>query len=346
MKADFSKIINDSIKITRSNKKLWVMGLVLATLTAGSSGGSGGGSSSTSNNNDRKEPNGVMEKSVPQKKDGSTLLNSNLLSANLPQVLGTATSSLTGLVKTIPASFYVSLALLIILGIALGTAISLYGQSWSQSGLIHGIGKQHIGESLGLYQMSDHGKKNAVEVIKIRLIPGLILTAVTLGTGLILLILGLTLGTGGKVVAILLGIIWILAVIIATIIVSVSTSLGVPAINLEALKWKDGFNRGWQVFKTYFIDVVLMGCINCVFGCVVGIGSLIVIGLLVVIGIASVAGAAAFPPFLVAAGPIVFLLILAFIMFSGAVNAIYTVFKQSTWVLLYKQLTEEPTSGQ
>ncbi len=339
MKADFSKIIGDSIKITRSNKKLWVMGLVLATLTAGSSGGGGGGgSSSDSTKTDKKEINRTIEKN-------SDLLNSNLLSSRMPQVLGATTSTLTDLAKTIPASFYFALVIVVMFGIALGIAISLYGQAWSQSGLIRGIEKQSIGEALGLAQMSDHGKTKALEVIKIRVLPGLIFMCAALGTGLVPLILAIVLGTAGKIVGILLGIPWVLAFIIGIIIVSASSNLGILAINLEALTWKDGYKRGFQVFRKYFFDVLIMSIINCFAGCLFGVATLITLAVLGGIGLACVFGVIAFPPFLIAAGPIIFLAILALIILLGLAGAIFTVFKQSTWVLLYKQLTEV-TNGQ
>jgi len=47
----------------------------------------------------------------------------------------------------------------------------------------------------------------------------------------------------------------------------------------------------------------------------------------------------------VLAGPIVFLALIGIILFSGLLGAIGAVFTQSTWVLLYKQLTEETNGG-
>lgn len=341
MKADFSRIIRESVQITKTNKKLWVFGLVLATLTAGGNFGSGGGSDFKSEEGKNNQQNNTIERPVKQPE----LLNSNLLTSNMPQVLGTATSTISEVVKTIPPTFYAALIILIILAISLGVGISVYGRAWAKSGLIHGIDKQNSGESLGLYQMSDHGKRNAVEMIKISIIPGLLFGLAILGSLLILLIPLLLLGDAGKVIIIPLGILWVLAVIVAGIIIGGSVGLGTLAINLESLKWKDAFKRGRGIFRKYFIDVAVMSIINCFSGCIAGIATILGIAVLGGIGAASVVGAVALPPLVVLAGPVVFLAILAIIMLTGLINTVFMVFNQSTWVLLYKQLTEE-TSGQ
>ena len=342
MKADFSKIINDSIKITKSNKRLWVFGLVLASLGAGANFSSGGNFSDTA-----KEP----EKQNQEERVDSDFLNSNLLTLNLPQVLGSAdqrvkaTTSVGALVKTIPYSFYAVLVLLILTSIVIFSAVSLYGQSWAQSGLIHGIDRENAGESLTLGQMSDKGKLNAVEVIKIRLLPGLIFTLLVIASIPVLLIPGLLLGDVGKILLVFMAIIWGVVVIISSMVIGASITLGTLAINLESLKWKTGFSRGLRVFKKFFLDVFIMYIINCFSGCVFITATLVGLVVLGGIGVVSVLGAIAFPPFMVMAGPIIFLALLALIMLMGLIGAISAVFTQSTWVLLYRQLTEE-TNGQ
>lgn len=326
MKADFSKIINDSIQITKSNKKLWVLGVVVATLGAGANFSSLG-----SFNNLSKEIN-------KQKQENS-------IDYNMPQALGSATNTLTDVVKTIPVSFYGAFGLLLAASILLGTAVSFYGQSWAQSGLIHGINKQTSGEILSLYQMSDYGKLSAVEVIKIKIFPGLLFALAVAASAIVLIIPDLLLGETEKPLLIFLAILWAVVVVIAGIVLAASVNLGILTINLESLKWKEGFKRGFGLFKKYFLDVVVMSVINCFAGCVFGLVSMV--GLLVLggIGVAAVVGVVAFPPSVVAAAPILFLALLALIMLMGIVGTISAVFKQSTWVLLYKQLTEV-TDGQ
>lgn len=354
MKADFSKIIRESIRITKSNKRLWVLGLVVASISAGGNFGSGGnfGDLGKQLEKPNQENNVQLDSNSSYKfKDNldtperrtNNLLNSNLLTSaeQLPQILGASTNSLMGLLKLIPFSFFVALGLLLTIAILLGIAVSFYAQSWAQSGLIAGINLQSAGENPSLYQMSDKGKLNAVQVIKIRLFPGLVFALLVIFSGLILAIPALALDSEGRVLTIALGIPYVVLVIIASIVVSASIHLGVLAVNLESLDWKAGFKRGFTIFKKFFLDVLIMSIINCFTGCVFGLAGLIVIAILIVIGGAAVLGVTAFPPFLVVAGPIIFLALLALIFVMGLLGAISAVFKQSTWVLLYKQLTEE-----
>lgn len=340
MKADFSKIIRDSIKITKSNKRLWVFGLVLASLGVGANFSSGGNIGDLVKEVQKQGSGTTIEQQVPQiprGDDETNLLNSNLLTSNLPQILGSTDSIL----KTISYSFYAGLTLLIIISIVLFTAVSLYGKSWAQSGLIYGINRENAGESLSLNQMSDKGKLNAVEVIKISILPGLAFVLLVIASTLVLIIPGILLGEAGKILLVIMGIVWVIAVVIASIILGASINLGILAINLESLKWKVGFGRGFRIFKKFLMDYFIMSIINCFAGCVFGLASLIGLGILGGIGVASVFGAMAFPPFMVVAGPIIFLALLALIMLMGLIGAISAVFTQSTWVLLYRQLTEE-----
>lgn len=348
MRADFSKIIKDSIKITRNNKKLWVFGLVLASLGAGANFSSAGNFGDLSKEIQKQKQKNTIDYKIPSDPENSDLLNSNLLGSNLPQVLGTvdnkvagSTSSLAGLLKTIPFSFYIALVFLVLASIVIFTAVSLYGRSWAQSGLIHGIDKENAGESLSLNQMSDRGKLNAMEVIKIKILPGVAFALLVIASTLVLSIPVILLGEAGKILMVFLGILWAIAIVIASVVLGTSINLGTLAINLESLKWKEGFDKGFKVFKKFFMDVFILSVINCFSGLAFGIATLV--GLLVLggIGVASVMGVTAFPPFMVAAGPIVFLALLALIMLMGLIGAVSAVFTQSTWVLLYKQLTEE-----
>ena len=348
MKADFSKIIRESIHITKSNKRLWVLGLVVASISAGGNFGSGGNFGDLGKQFDKtKQENNVQLDSL-FKLDGppipqQNLLNENLLTSaeQLPQILGASTTSLVGLLKLIPFSFFAGLGLLLTVAVLLGIAVSLYAQSWAQSGLIAGINLQSAGENPSLYQMSDKGKLNAVQVIKIRIFPGLLFVLLVVLSGLMLAIPAIALGSEGKVLTIALGIPYVVLIVIASIIMSASIHLGVIAINLESLDWKAGFKKGFTIFKKFFFDVLIMSIINCFAGCVFGLSGLVIIVILIAIGGAAVLGVTAFPPFLVVAGPIIFLAVLALIFGMGLLGAISAVFKQSTWVLLYKQLTEE-----
>lgn len=323
MKADFSKIINESIKITKTNKKLWVFGLVVAAMGAGVNFGSGGNFSDAAKglNNHRQETNLDIDKL---------------------EVLGTSTNTLTETFKAIPVTFYFTLVILLVTVVVIGVGIKLYAKSWAQSGLIYGIDKDGLSEDLSLYQMSDYGKRNASEVIKLNVFPSLIFGLLVIVSILIIFSIAILLGDAGKVIAMFLGVLWAFVVIIASIFLAMSIKLGILAINIESLKWRAGLKRGFSIFKSYFFDVIIMSIINCFVGCIFGVVMLIGLALLAGVGFLSVLGVVAFPPLLILAGPVLFIALLALILLMGLIGTISAVFKQSTWVLLYKQLTEKP----
>lgn len=348
MRANFAKIVRDSVELTKSNKRLWVLGLVVASLSAGVNFGPGGNLGNLSKEyNKTKQENNVQIDS-PFNLNAPPLQKQNLINSNLitstqrsPRVLGATTTSLMELLKMIPSSFFGALGLLATIAILLGVAVSLYAKSWAQSGLIAGINMQSAGENPSLYQMSDKGKMNAIQVIKIRIFPSLLFGLLVALSALILAVLIATVNNGGKVLAIVLGIPYVILVVVASIILSASIHLGVLAINLESLGWQTGFKRGFSVLKKFFLDVFIMSVINCFASCVFGLAGLAAIAILLTVGAVTVLGVTAFPPFLVVAGPIMFLALLALVFILGLLGAISAVFKQSTWVLLYKQLTEE-----
>lgn len=343
MKADFSRIYKEAFRITKTNKRLWVVALVLVAFTGGFSGTSFKNTSDNFSKKLKEQQNTTTPNYRPTNNKKINYLNTRELTSALPQVLGTATSSMSTLAsvfRSIPVTFFIALALLILVTLVLGFSIIWYGKSWAESALIHGISQESHNISLSLNEMGEHGKGRAWEVIKIRTIPAVILPlAILIITPPVFLPLLLNNSTG-VIITILLFIVWFLVVTFATITMSSSANLGVLAINLESLKWKDAFKRGFAIFKRYLLDISILGILNCCLGCITCFGLLIVTGLLVGIGAATVVGAMVFPPLLVAAGPVIFLALIAIIMLSGLVNAIVLVFKQSTWVLLYKQLTE------
>jgi hypothetical protein len=266
------------------------------------------------------------------------------LASGIPQVLGSATnkvSSLSTIFKSIPVSFYIVLVIVVFMSVSIGFAVAFYAKAWAQSGLIHGIDRQNSNEVLSLYQMSDRGKINASEVIKIKVLPWLCFIPLVFLSGVLIFAPLSLLGSTGKILSVITGFIWAIVVIVAGVCVAVSSSLGAIAINLESPKWKDGFKRGYWVFKKYILDISVLSIINCFAGCLSGMA--VLVGILVFggIGMASVVGSIAVPPLMIAAGPIVFLCLLALIVLIGLAGAIMAVFKQSTWVLLYRQLTEE-----
>lgn len=347
MKADFSKIIKESVRITKSNKRLWVLGLVLASFSFGGNfnfGGSFNNLNKLFDENNQKNIHSIdgTPYRSPYKRPNN-MINSNLLgsASQLPQVLGTTSSSAINLLKLIPPQFFIAFGLAMTIIFILGLAVSLYAQSWAQAGLISGVNMELNNENPSLYQMSDKGKAKALQLIKLKIFPTL---ALGLIATLVLIIISIpiaALGPTAKALSPLLTLPYVLLVIVAAIAVFASIQLGSVVIVLNSADWKEAFGKGFAVFRKFFFDVLVMGLINCLAGCALGIVTLAVVVLLLGVGGAALFGGISVPPFLIVAAPLLVLAILALIFITTLANAIFTVFKQSTWVLLYKQLTEE-----
>lgn len=363
MTADFGKIIDQSVKITFKNKWLWVFGLVLVTMSSGGSNFSN--FSNYANKSDSKDAieknNSDKKQNQPESNDENTIIprttNKQLetkLAANieitetnefgdLPKVLGQAVISGKQILASIPIAYWVIMVIAILIAIVISIAIALYAYSWAYGSLIFGIDQESKNISETLKTMSENGKNNAVELIKLSLIPGLILFsifivgAVPLG---LLSLLAKDSPTQLTLYLLILGI-FIIIYLISTILVSVSVMLGGIALVLEKLTWTTALKKGFTVFTKYFLEVIIMGVINCCIS-VILIGALMVVMIpLVVAGAAAIVGAAAFPPILGILVPLATLGFIAFILGSSLVSAILKVFQYSTWVLLYKQLTQE-----
>ena len=337
MKADFGRILSEAIRITRTNKRLWVFAFVLAAL------GYGGGSySSFSNpgdlfNRDKEEvqQNKYYNTGVEKSQDiTSKFLPAQALSAT-PAVLSTTTSTILTLLKGVPVALVIVLVLATLALVSFGFAISYYGTSWAQSSLIRGVDKES--ETPSLYQMSDFGKKHTGEVIKIRLIP-LVATLLFFALSTLIFLPFLLIGGAAMVIGVILLILWFIVALLLMLVLSASVGLGVIAINIEGLKWKPALKKGFHVFKTYFVDVVILAVINCCSGCLVGIALIIITFVLGLVGLLTILGVVAMPPFVVIAGPIVFLLVIGYVALSALFSAVLIVFQQATWILLYKQL--------
>ncbi len=325
MKSDLSKIINGAYRITFGNKWLWVFGLVLALF----SGGGNFNFPSSSRGNLSKEDSfrkELMKKDPQYYKD----------------VLGSAAISAESLVKSIPVYTYLFFGVFAFVMILLGLGIALYAKSWANASLIEGINLESNGTKMQLSQASLKGRSKAIEMAKLNVIPGLAL----LFLALLAFIPGFILMAFGSL-GILFGILWFvtlgLGFLVLMLLVSASVSLGSISLVLENLNYSEAFKKGFTIFKGYFVDVVILGLVNCLTTGLVSIASCVVIIPLVLVGALGFAGVAAIPYLAVALIPVGALLLIAVIAALTLVKAIMIVFQESTWVLLYKQLTSQNT---
>ncbi len=338
MKADFGKILSEAFKITLKNKWLWVFGLVIATLSSGSSSNFGNYSRSFNSKFGDKGKQEQKFRDILKTRDFQAEPTEFLNESG--KVLGEASISITNILGTIPFYYYILLFLFVLITVAVGVSIAMYARAWASGSLIHGINLEATGVTATLSDSSKAGRHSAIEMIKLSFIPSmatLLIFSVVLIPEFVLIVLvpGLV-----KVVVGLLLFITFLLCILAFIVVSASVLLGSIALVLEGLNWKTAFSKGYFVFKKYFLDVVIMGVINCFLGSIVGVASCVVLIPLILLGIAGFAGVTAAPPLAIIIFPTVALVAIAVVLVLTLVKGISIVFIESTWVLLYKQLVD------
>ncbi|OGC50431.1 hypothetical protein A2716_04465 [candidate division WWE3 bacterium RIFCSPHIGHO2_01_FULL_40_23] len=334
MKADYGKIINEAFRITFKNKWLWVFGLILAM---GSSGGNfnipdAPGSKTKDKDNRIETPGKVNDVYKRTFEDG-------LLKAG--SVLGESTVSLREVGRRIPIYYWVVLGVFLLIAFVLVVGISIYARSYAYGSLVQGVDLENRGITADLSGMSKEGRRRAVEIVKLELLP-MVLAFVDLFLLWVPMIL-VFMSEMSSGVKLFLGLVLLtlaLVFLILLIIVSVSAGLGRIAVVLSDLSWRQAFKKGFYIFKKFFIDVVVMGIINCFTGFLFGLASCVILIPFMILIFIGIAGLALSPYAGVVLFPLFGIMIVALIILFTLISAIAKVFMESTWVLLYKQLIE------
>ena len=331
MKTNLTKILNEAWRITFKNKWLWVFGLVLV-LTSSSGGNGGGGGGNKNNSNFNYTNSYEINKSSPFAPNPQQLLRET------SQVLGTAAVSIEELFQTISPLFLVTAGIAFTLLLIVFAILGLYLKAWASSALIHGIDQENNGVSLGLSPMSKLGKQKAVEMIKLSIIPSFITLGVTLLVAIPVILLLIPEAT--RPFGILLAVLVFLVFFVVLLFLASIVYLGSIALVIKNLTWQDAFKEGYRIITKYFIDVILLSCVNCLIGGLVSMASCALIIPIALVGFGAALGVSTFPPLLIIAVPVAVILLTAFITGIYLVSAIAHVFNKSTWVILYKQVLD------
>lgn len=347
MKADFSKIVSQSLHITKSNKRLWILGLVFASFSVSSGFDSGTSFRGLSGIfKDTNKQNRLIYKPDPYER--KNLINYNLLAPGneVSQVLGASTSSLsvlTAIFSLIPVSFFAALAFLLFLFIFLGLTIYIYTQSWAQASLICGINYCDNQEDPSLFQMSNAGRERTIEIVKIKIVSALVFLFLAALFVMFLLAPMILLGAPGKLLTIVLIIPAALVFVALSAVVFASANLGALYAALDSASWKDAFKKGFYLFKSAFFEVMVIFVINFLVSWFVALATLLLLTIFGTVGAAFGAilagefkmGTALFTSFF---------FIFQWVFISVVLKILLVVFRQSNWVLLYKQLTASKDS--
>ena len=335
MKADFGKILNEALRITFKNKWLWVFGLVVAAFSFGGGGPNFSNFSELSDlKKNKEEPQPYNRYTGPGTVPSSPL---NYLK-EVPSVLGYATVSFEELFRSIPIYYFVLLASVGLFAILISIGIGLYVNSWATSSLISGIDTNDGTTSSSLSTLSKYGRSNAIEMLKLNVLPSFAVTFAFIVFLIPLLLLFWVFSGKFYAVGVLLALPLLVIYLVAVVLISVSVNLGKIVLVLERLKWRGAFMRGFGVFKKFLWDVVVLGILNCFVG--VGVGIVSCVGILLFGGVVALGflGMVKFPLLSVVVLPISAVTTFVAIFLLTLVRGVQTVFNQATWVLLYKQL--------
>ena len=328
---DYSKIIQRSWEITKKNKWLWVVGIVIAAFGGGSggSGGGGGSSSSTSTNFPSESPSPVPIENIKDKTS---------------YVLGMATDSLQNWFSNFPSINWFVLGLIVFFVIIVGMVIIWILTSWAKGALIQGLDDADNEKEVTLKSISPYGISNIKKLM--------IFSLISFGMGLaLLLVVSIFVGIGfliysfaGSSTTVLLVLLGVLLAFVFIILIAIFTMVSIYAERLMVLKglgpW-EAWKKGFSLSKGNFFPTFIMGIINSIIGFSVGC-----LGMIALLILFAVPGFLIIYPifkdgFNVPSAPQIFAIIVLFFLFISinlAIKAVFTVFNYGNWNLFGKQI--------
>ncbi len=252
LSVDYKGIITRSWHLTRSNKWLWVYGLLLAVLGGSSTGSGGGGSGGSSGSASGELPK--LNEQLPQESQ---------------EVLGAFTDAATAWFQSIPPAIWISLSILFFAVVIIGILIIWVARSWAQAGLISGLdlASDNLPSTLSTNAArAKHGIKPLItySVMNFAMMTGLILFAgIIIFTCTFIPVVGLF-------IAIPAGIFLVIGLLIALFFINIMSVFAERLIVLHDVKPADALKQSFLLSKKYFIETILMGLINNTIGCTAG----------------------------------------------------------------------------
>lgn len=317
---DYIRILRRSFEITRLYRALWVFGFLVA-LTAGGGGGGGGGGSS-------RNFNGF---------NGAT---------PFPTIPPQVSDALIGV--------GIGLACVLVL-IGLGFAIVRYVSEVALIRMTNGYEttteKVSVGTGFRLGWSRGAWRMFLVELLVglsfIVAIAALVLVA---AAPLLLLAHNNVLSVIGVIITIGLGLLFVLALIVAGFAVSLVLQVTRRAVVLEGLGVMDGLRRGWTMARRRMQDMIIMGLLMFGVGILFGLLMIPVFFILAMLG--GIAGG--IPGLLAGLGTSLFthgvtptivgvlvglpFFLVVLIIPMALIGALYQVFTSAVWTLTYREL--------
>lgn len=323
---DIEKIYRRAFDLVKKNRVLWIFGLALLVFA-------GGGNPSNFNFNNFSSFSDGFKGGSPD------VSNAKVPNINYQPVV----DYFKNLFGTIPVSLYILLGVAFLITIIIGIVISIVVSSWAKGAAIGAINDAYDGKAVTLKNGADYGLKNLKNIIWLNLVPTLLYAlAVILLTVIFAVLIILLYKTPIVYLFYLLAGIALVAVIIGSLAISSIQIWAHRIVVIEGKSGKEGFFEGWIMVKKYFMQMVVLGVVNCFTNCIFGCCLGLIIGILAVVLIFSGIGIFAvnitmgivFATFAVIVG-------IVLIFLAGLAGGIYQIFNYSTWNILYRELKSQ-----
>lgn len=311
---DISSIYKRAWQAVKNNKVLWVIGVVVMAFSGSSF--SGGGNFSN----------------LGKSQTGSSSASASL--KNVESTFSSLGNIILGLLRQIPTTTWVILAVALVVAIVVGIAVGLLIRSFAVGALIGGTYEALGGTKVGFSEIAHWGQKSWKSLAALTFLPGLLTTfvlVVTAASGVFLITVSHSIFLGMLIV--ILGVFLIVA---GSIVIAVANLWAERLVVIHNLGWWAAFKEGFKMFWKNLSSTLLLGLVNTLLGC--GLGcvlvpiSAVVILILIVFSLIPVVGLLALPV------TITLGLIGLVVVTLGL--GVLTAFKYATWSTLFKDLME------
>lgn len=335
---DIGKIYKKAWNIAWNTKPLWIFGVLVVAFSGGSSGLRSNFNSSSNFGGESSDPN--FNQIL---RDFKNAFSEDPMGKNFQgNQFEIATREVVALLKEIffgiPTSTWIIFILAILVSMVIGIIFTIIIKGYSMSSLIGGIKLKQVGSESTLKTISKDGLKHLKSMIWLSLIPGIIVSIISIVVILPVAVVFMISVPVGAIISMLL----ILPYIVFLIIFSMAMIWARRILVIENKSGWESFKAGFVFLKSSGAETIILGLLNsvlsCAFGCGFGIVMILVFGILAL---------PVFGGFLISEYSLVITLPIALVfgfvilILFGLATGIYTVFNYSTWNLLYEDIVNE-----
>lgn len=333
---DLGSIYRKAYELTKKHKSLWVLGMAVAAFSGGSSI-----NFSRSFSFDSKDSES-LKKLLENGGEGVVKGAQSVRDAE------SFKDFFIELLKSVPNSTWTFLALCLLAALTTATIVGIIIRNWSRGALIGGVKEATGKDTVSLYQASTYGKKSIKQLFLANLITSAIMLLPLVVGALSYSTLALIKGNFNifeqanssipTAIIVAFGIIFFLTTLISTITflaLSISLIWAHRLIVIENMQALSALKLGTKLAKENLGNMLQLGLANCFVQSGLGCMAFIVVlalgaGTAGILSLNQTAG--------IVAGIIMGIIILPLILSSILIMGIITVFKYTTWNLLFEEI--------